>query len=145
MTVTFQLNGQEFIALNGGPQFSFSPAISFIMNCEMQEEIDELWEKLSAGGEKEVCGWLKDKYGVSWQLVSAVLGEMIRDKDSEKTGRVMKALQMTKRHSDFQQTYVIISPVPAAKLDLVMTLDKSLGKVPKSKSLPVAAVHLFHL
>jgi predicted 3-demethylubiquinone-9 3-methyltransferase (glyoxalase superfamily) len=97
MTVAFQLNGQEFIALNGGAQFTFSPAISFIINCETQEEIDELWEKLSKGGEKEVCGWLKDKYGVSWQIVPTVLGEMMRDKDAEKTKRVMKALlQMTK-------------------------------------------------
>lgn len=97
MTVTFQLNGQEFIALNGGPQFTFSPAISFIVNCETQEEIDNLWERLSEGGEKEVCGWLKDKYGVSWQIVPTVLGEMMQDKDTEKTKRVMKALfQMTK-------------------------------------------------
>ena len=97
MTVTFQLNGQEFMALNGGPQFTFSPAISFIMNCETQEEIDELWERFSEGGEKEVCGWLKDKYGVSWQIVPTVLGEMMQDKDREKTKRVMKALlQMTK-------------------------------------------------
>ncbi len=97
MTVTFQLNGQEFLALNGGPQFTFSPAISFIVNCETQEEIDTMWDKLSEGGEKNVCGWLKDKYGVSWQIVPAVLGEMMRDKDIEKTERVMKAiLQMTK-------------------------------------------------
>jgi predicted 3-demethylubiquinone-9 3-methyltransferase (glyoxalase superfamily) len=97
MTVSFQLNGQEFMALNGGPQFTFSHAISFIVNCETQEEIDKLWEKLSEGGEKEVCGWLKDKYGVSWQIVPTVLGEMMQDKDTEKTKRVMKALlQMTK-------------------------------------------------
>jgi predicted 3-demethylubiquinone-9 3-methyltransferase (glyoxalase superfamily) len=97
MTVTFQLNGQEFMALNGGPQFTFSPAISFVVNCETQEEIDKLWDRLSEGGQKEVCGWLKDKYGVSWQIVPAVLGEMMQDKDAEKTERVMKALlQMTK-------------------------------------------------
>jgi predicted 3-demethylubiquinone-9 3-methyltransferase (glyoxalase superfamily) len=85
------------MALNGGPQFTFSPAISFIVNCETQEEIDKLWEKLSEGGQKEVCGWLKDKYGVSWQIVPTVLGEMLQDKDAEKTERVMKAmLQMTK-------------------------------------------------
>ncbi len=97
MTVTFQLNGQEFMALNGGPQFTFSPAVSFVVNCETQEEIDKLWDKLSEGGEKNVCGWLKDKYGVSWQVVPAVLGEMMQDKDAEKTERVMKAiLQMTK-------------------------------------------------
>jgi predicted 3-demethylubiquinone-9 3-methyltransferase (glyoxalase superfamily) len=97
MTVLFQLNGQEFMALNGGPQFTFSPAVSFIVNCDTQEEIDTLWEKLSAGGEKSVCGWLKDKYGVSWQIVPAVLGEMMKDKDAGRTGRVMEAvLQMTK-------------------------------------------------
>jgi len=97
MTVTFQLNGQEFMALNGGPQFTFSPAVSFIVNCDTQEEIDTLWDRLSEGGEKSVCGWLKDKYGVSWQIVPAVLGEMMQDRDAEKTERVMKAiLQMTK-------------------------------------------------
>jgi predicted 3-demethylubiquinone-9 3-methyltransferase (glyoxalase superfamily) len=97
MTVTFQLNGQDFIALNGGPQFSFSPAISLLVNCENQQEVDELWEKLSAGGQKERCGWLKDKYGLSWQIIPTALGEMLRDKDSEKSRRVMQAmLQMTK-------------------------------------------------
>ena len=97
MTVAFQLNGQEFLALNGGPQFTFSPAISFIVNCETQEEIDTLWDKLSEGGEKNVCGWLQDKYGVSWQIVPTVLGELLQDKDAGKTERVMKAmLQMTK-------------------------------------------------
>jgi len=97
MTVTFSLNGQEFMALNGGPVFTFSPAISFVLNCETQPEIDTLWDKLSEGGEKNVCGWLKDKYGVSWQIVPAVLEEKFQDKDAEKTERVMKAmLQMTK-------------------------------------------------
>jgi predicted 3-demethylubiquinone-9 3-methyltransferase (glyoxalase superfamily) len=92
MTVTFQLDGQEFMALNGGPQFSFSPAISFVVNCQTQKEIDELWDKLSEGGEKVECGWLKDKYGVSWQVVPTVLGQILQDKDSKKTERVMKAL-----------------------------------------------------
>jgi len=97
MTVTFRLNGQEFMALNGGPQFTFSPAISFVVNCETQAEIDTLWDKLSEGGEKEVCGWLKDKYGVSWQIVPTVLGKMMKDKNAKKTERVMKAIiQMTK-------------------------------------------------
>jgi len=97
MTVEFKLNGQDFMALNGGPQFTFSPAISFVLNCETQKEIDTLWDKLSEGGEKNVCGWLKDKYGVSWQVVPAVLGKMFEDKDARKTERVMKAmLQMTK-------------------------------------------------
>jgi predicted 3-demethylubiquinone-9 3-methyltransferase (glyoxalase superfamily) len=97
MTVTFELEGQEFIALNGGRHFTFSPAISFIVNCETQEEVDELWEKLSEGGEKGQCGWLKDKYGVSWQIVPTVLGEMLQDKDPKKSEKVMKALlQMDK-------------------------------------------------
>jgi predicted 3-demethylubiquinone-9 3-methyltransferase (glyoxalase superfamily) len=92
MTVTFQLDGQEFIALNGGPQFKFTEAISFLVNCETQEEIDELWEKLSEGGEKGPCGWLKDRYGLSWQIVPSALGEMMKDKDPEKSKRVMEAL-----------------------------------------------------
>jgi predicted 3-demethylubiquinone-9 3-methyltransferase (glyoxalase superfamily) len=97
MVVTFQLDGQEFIALNGGPQFTFSPAISLVVNCETQEEVDAFWEKLSEGGEKQQCGWLKDKYGLSWQIVPTVLGEMMQDKDAEKSQRVMKAmLQMNK-------------------------------------------------
>ena len=94
---TFQLDGQEFIALNGGPQFKFTEAISFVVNCETQEEVDEFWEKLSEGGEKLRCGWLKDRYGVSWQVVPSALGEMLQDKDPEKSKRVMKAmLQMDK-------------------------------------------------
>jgi predicted 3-demethylubiquinone-9 3-methyltransferase (glyoxalase superfamily) len=92
MSATFQLDGQEFYALNGGPMFTFSPAISFFVQCETQPEIDELWEKLSAGGEKQRCGWLKDKYGVSWQIVPPVLGEMLSDKDAEKSKRVMEAM-----------------------------------------------------
>jgi predicted 3-demethylubiquinone-9 3-methyltransferase (glyoxalase superfamily) len=97
MSATFQLEGQDFFALNGGPQFSFTPAISLFVNCETQQEVDELWEKLSEGGEKERCGWLKDKYGLSWQIVSSILGKMLRDKDPEKSKRVMKAMmQMDK-------------------------------------------------
>src|ERR1700694_5141671 len=97
MVATFQLDGQEFMALNGGPQFTFSPAVSFLVNCEKQEEVDELWEKLSEGGETQRCGWLTDKYGLSWQIVPTVLGEMMQDKDAEKSKRVMKAmLQMDK-------------------------------------------------
>src|SRR5919199_1114683 len=92
LTVDFELNGQEFAALNGGPAFKFTEAISFLVNCESQEEIDELWEKLSAGGEKGPCGWLKDKYGVSWQVVPTLLDQMIRDPDAEKSQRVMKAM-----------------------------------------------------
>jgi predicted 3-demethylubiquinone-9 3-methyltransferase (glyoxalase superfamily) len=97
MTVEFQLDGQEFMALNGGPHFKFSEAISFVVHCETQEEVDKFWEKLSAGGEKSRCGWLKDKYGLSWQVVPTVLGQMMKDKDAAKSRRVMKAmLQMDK-------------------------------------------------
>ena len=97
MSATFQLEGLEFHALNGGPMFTFSPAISFFVNCETQQEVDELWDKLSAGGEKQRCGWLKDRYGVSWQIIPTVLGQLLHDKDPVKSGRVMKAmLQMDK-------------------------------------------------
>jgi predicted 3-demethylubiquinone-9 3-methyltransferase (glyoxalase superfamily) len=97
MSATFQIEGQEFFALNGGPQFQFTPAISFFVNCETQQEVDELWEKLSAGGEKNRCGWLRDKYGVSWQIIPTALGEMLGDKNRAKANRVMKAmLQMDK-------------------------------------------------
>ncbi|MGH9397795.1 MAG: VOC family protein [Terriglobia bacterium] len=97
MIATFQLEGQEFIALNGGPQFTFSPAISFVVNCGTQEEIDDLWEKLSEGGEKIECGWLKDKYGVSWQIVPTVLGELMQTKDAGKSKRVMEAMLKMKK------------------------------------------------
>jgi predicted 3-demethylubiquinone-9 3-methyltransferase (glyoxalase superfamily) len=97
MSVTFQLDGQDFFALNGGPQFKFTEAISLFVNCETQEEVDELWEKLSAGGEKSRCGWLKDKYGLSWQVIPSVLGKLLQDKDPAKAQRVMEAmLQMSK-------------------------------------------------
>ena len=97
MTAAFQLDGQEFVALNGGPQFKFTEAISFWVRCETQEEIDEMWEKLSAGGAKSRCGWLKDKYGLSWQVVPPILGEMLQDKDAKKSQRVMAAMmQMDK-------------------------------------------------
>jgi predicted 3-demethylubiquinone-9 3-methyltransferase (glyoxalase superfamily) len=97
MTAKFELNGQEFVALNGGPQFTFTEAISFVVNCEAQQEVDELWEKLSAGGQKSRCGWLKDKYGLSWQVVPTALVEMLQDKDAKKSNRVMQAmLQMNK-------------------------------------------------
>jgi predicted 3-demethylubiquinone-9 3-methyltransferase (glyoxalase superfamily) len=97
MTVTFQLDGQEFMALNGGPMFKFTEAISFIVNCKTQQEVDELWEKLSKGGEEGPCGWLKDKYGLSWQIVPTVLSEMLQDKDTEKSERVMKAMLQMKK------------------------------------------------
>ena len=98
MSATFQLDGQDFFALNGGPLFKFTEAISFFVNCETQEEVDELWEKLTAGGgTPQRCGWLKDKYGLSWQIIPKALGEMLGDKDSQKSQRVMQAmLQMDK-------------------------------------------------
>ncbi|MHB8216892.1 MAG: VOC family protein [Candidatus Sulfotelmatobacter sp.] len=97
MSVTFELAGQRFIALNGGPQFNFTEAISFLINCKTQREVDALWKKLSAGGEKSRCGWLKDKYGLSWQVIPTALGEMLRDKNRKKSQRVMQAmLQMDK-------------------------------------------------
>jgi predicted 3-demethylubiquinone-9 3-methyltransferase (glyoxalase superfamily) len=97
MTATFEIEGQEFMALNGGPHFTLSEAVSFIVKCDTQEEIDTFWEELSEGGEKGVCGWLKDKFGLSWQIVPTVLSDMMQDKDPEKTNRVMEAvLQMKK-------------------------------------------------
>jgi len=92
MTVVFQIEGQEFMALNGGPNFTFSPAISLIVNCQTQKEIDNLWGKLSADETAEQCGWLKDKYGMSWQIVPTVIAKMLKDKDAEKSNRMMKAL-----------------------------------------------------
>ena len=97
MSAIFELEGQQFYALNGGPQFSFTPAISFFVTCETQQEVDEFWEKLSAGGRKNRCGWLNDKYGLSWQIIPSVLGKMLQDNDAEKSKRVMQAmLQMDK-------------------------------------------------
>ncbi len=95
MTVTFQLDGQDFIALNGGPHFKFTEAVSFVVNCDTQKEIDEFWEKLTEGGEPGPCGWLKDKYGLSWQIVPAALGEMM--KDPRGAERVMEAILKMKR------------------------------------------------
>jgi predicted 3-demethylubiquinone-9 3-methyltransferase (glyoxalase superfamily) len=89
---TFILEGQEFFALNGGPQFTFTPAISLFVNCETQQEVDDLWEKLSTGGEKSRCGWLKDKFGLSWQIIPSILGKLMRDKDPEKAKRVHQAM-----------------------------------------------------
>ncbi len=92
MTIEFQLEGQEFVALNGGPHFKFTEAISFVVNCQTQEEIDYYWEKLSEGGKEVQCGWLKDKFGLSWQIVPTVLGELLSDKDAAKSQRVMQAM-----------------------------------------------------
>lgn len=97
MTGTFEIEGQEFMALNGGPEFKFTEAISLFVNCETQEEVDYYWEKLSAGGEKSQCGWLKDKFGLSWQIVPTALGRLMGDPDPAKSARVMQAmLKMTK-------------------------------------------------
>lgn len=97
MIATFQIDGQEFVALNGGPRFKFTEAVSFVVNCETQEEVDYFWEKLSANGEKSRCGWLKDKFGLSWQVVPTILDKLMRDKDAAKAQRVMQAmLQMDK-------------------------------------------------
>ena len=96
-SATFLLEGQEFIALNGGPHFTFADGISLFVNCKTQEEVDELWEKLSEGGEKGPCGWLKDKYGLSWQVIPTALGQLLGDKDPNKSQRVMQAmLQMSR-------------------------------------------------
>ncbi|MGM0867410.1 MAG: VOC family protein [Bacillota bacterium] len=104
MTVEFQLEGQGFVALNGGPQFKFTEAISFIVHCDSQEELDYYWEKLSEGGDEkdQVCGWLKDKYGVSWQIIPANLTEMIGNPNPEKSEKVMKALLQMKKKIDIK-------------------------------------------
>jgi predicted 3-demethylubiquinone-9 3-methyltransferase (glyoxalase superfamily) len=97
MTVDFELDGRDFVALNGGPEFTFTEAVSFLVNCEDQDEVDELWDQLSEGGEKGPCGWLKDKYGLSWQVVPIVLSELLSDPDPAKSQRVTQAmLQMSK-------------------------------------------------
>src|SRR6266480_150095 len=92
MTVEFQLEGQPFVALNGGPLFKFTEAVSFVVNCRTQAEVDRFWKKLSAGGKKVQCGWLKDRFGLSWQIVPAVLGQLLSDKDAAKSQRVMQAM-----------------------------------------------------
>jgi predicted 3-demethylubiquinone-9 3-methyltransferase (glyoxalase superfamily) len=92
MSATFELEGQQFMALNGGPHYAFTPAISLFVNCGPQDEVDELWEKLSEGGEPHRCGWLKDKFGLSWQIIPSVLGELMHDKDAEKSRKVMEAM-----------------------------------------------------
>ncbi|MBB6498462.1 VOC family protein [Pedobacter cryoconitis] len=99
MTIEFELEGQTFLALNGGPQFKFNEAISFIVNCDTQEELDYYWEKLGAGGDPnaQVCGWLKDKYGLSWQIVPTILGDLVTGQDAAKSGRIMNAMLTMKK------------------------------------------------
>lgn len=97
MTVAFEIEGQEFTALNGGPVFKFTEAVSFVVNCDNQEEVDYYWEKLSADPEGGQCGWLKDKYGLSWQIVPSALGELLSDKDAKKSERVMQAMLQMKK------------------------------------------------
>ena len=97
MTVDFELDGQKFIALNGGPEFTFTEAVSFVVSCETQDEIDDYWEKLSDGGEKGPCGWLKDRFGLSWQVVPTVLEELVRDADREKSQRVMATMMQMRK------------------------------------------------
>lgn len=97
MSVTFQLEGQPFYALNGGPQFSFTPAISLFVNCETQAEVDDLWKKLGAGGSDEQCGWLKDKFGLSWQIIPTTLGKLITDKNPKKANAAMQAMLKMKK------------------------------------------------
>ena len=102
MTIEFELDGQKFTALNGGPQFKFTEAVSLVVHCQTQEEVDYFWEKLSAGGEKVECGWLKDKFGLSWQVTPDLLLDLIRDSDTQKSQRVMKAMMQMKK-LDIQQ------------------------------------------
>jgi predicted 3-demethylubiquinone-9 3-methyltransferase (glyoxalase superfamily) len=97
MTVSFELDGQKFVALNGGPEFTFSEAISFQVGCRTQEEVDAFWSKLSEGGKEGPCGWLKDRYGVSWQIVPTVLPELLSDPDPQRSQRVMRALLQMKK------------------------------------------------
>lgn len=97
MTANFELNGQEFVALNGGPQYTFSPAVSFVAHCESQQEVDELWSRLSEGGREDMCGWVTDKYGLTWQVVPTALIQMLNDKDARKSKSVMQAMLQMKK------------------------------------------------
>jgi predicted 3-demethylubiquinone-9 3-methyltransferase (glyoxalase superfamily) len=115
MSATFELDGQEFIALNGGPQFTFTPAISFFVNCETQEEVDYFWQRLLEGGRPNQCGWLTDKFGVTWQIVPSILGDLLNDEDDEKSSAVMQAmLKMVKLDiAGLKQAYEQASTSPS--------------------------------
>jgi predicted 3-demethylubiquinone-9 3-methyltransferase (glyoxalase superfamily) len=113
MTASFELDGREFIALNGGPQFKFTPAISFVVDCETQQEVDDFWDKLSAGGRTDQCGWLQDKFGVSWQIVPTILPELLRSKDAETSRRVMQAMLQMKK-IDIAKLKAAASPIGVA-------------------------------
>src|SRR5829696_2436881 len=97
LTASLEIFGQHFTLLNGGPQFKFTEAISFVVNCESQEEVDDYWEKLTEGGQESMCGWLKDKFGLSWQIVPSAMIKFLSDKDAKKSGRVMKAMMQMKK------------------------------------------------
>ena len=107
MTIAFELDGQNFLALNGGPNFTFTEAVSFVVHCESQQEIDHFWNKLSEDGQIQMCGWLKDKFGLSWQIVPKNFGEMVTSKDPEKNQRVMKAMMGMKKldMAELQKAY----------------------------------------
>jgi len=115
MTILFELDGQQFLALNGGPAFTFSPALSLMVSCRTQDEVDRFWEKLSEGGETQQCGWLRDRFGVSWQIVPTILGEMLQGQAPEKSEQLMRAmLQMTKLDIQGLEQAYAAEPVAAS-------------------------------
>ena len=155
MVMEFEIDGQKFTALNGGPIFKFTPAISFFVNCTSQEEVDYYWEMLSEGGEKSQCGWLVDKYGISWQIVPTILGQLMSDPDAEKAGRVTRAmLKMTKLdiavlqqaydgdEVDFRSAYLLagsksrhwIGFEMGAEKGRPMTIDEYIAQFPEDTS-----------
>jgi predicted 3-demethylubiquinone-9 3-methyltransferase (glyoxalase superfamily) len=134
MTVEFQLAGQEFVALNGGPQFKFTEAISLVVNCDTQKEVDEYWNKLSAGGQQVQCGWLKDKFGLSWQVAPTVLSEMLADPDPQRSKRVMEAmLQMKKIDIAALQKAYAEGPGRSSPTGKPSTRDQARGRRPRRR------------
>lgn len=134
LTITFQLDGQEFVALNGGPHFKFNEAVSLTVNCKTQAELDRYWKKLSAGGREQPCGWLKDKFGVSWQVVPTCVVEMMQDKDPERSERVMQAILQMKK-IDIRQLKQAYQQKPAE--------GRRAGKIPRSERRPRAGLKEF--